>query len=526
MTDMAPPAATTPTWEDPTVHANRWKALGVLCLSLVLIVAGNSALNVAIPTLIRDLEATATEVQWIVDAYALVFAGLLLPAGAIGDRYGRKGAMQGGLLVFAVAAVMATFADSPSQIIVARAIMGIGAAFTMPATLSILTTVFAPKERGKAIAIWAGFAGAGGAIGPIISGLLLERFWFGSVFLINVPIIAVALIGGARLLPTSKDSRQRQLDPIGGLLSMAGLGALLFGIIEGPERGWTNGLTLTGFLVGAAALAGFVWWENRHEDPMLDLSWFRDPVFTVGAVTITLAFFAMFGVFFLSTQYFQFILGLTPLQAGLATLPVAAALVAVAPRSDSFVQRFGTRRVTSSGLAIVAGGLVWLAVTAVPDQRYLLLMPGLVLLGIGMALTTAPSTTLIMTSLPTDKAGVGSAVNDTVREVGGSLGIAILGSVFASVYKQSVVIPGLPAEAQAAARESVAAAFQVAANAPAALGEPLRAAAETGFTDGFSLAFYIGAGVVLSAALIILRALPEDTGRGNDAERRAEAAAS
>lgn len=519
------PATTDLAGIDPGVYERRYKTLAVLCLSLVLIVAGNSALNVAIPTLVRDLQASATELQWIVDAYAIVFAGLLLPAGALGDRYGRKGALQIGLGIFAAASLGATFVTDPGQLIAARALMGVGAAFVMPSTLSLLTTVFPPAERGRAIAIWAGFAGAGGAIGPILSGALLEQFWFGSVFFINLPIIAVALGAGAVLIPTSKEGAATRLDPVGGLLSMVGLGSLLFGIIEGPERGWTDPLTLAGFAVGVAALTAFVMWERRSDHPMLDLTWFRDRRFTVGAATIALAFFAMFGVFFLSTQYFQFLLAFSPLQAGLATLPLAVVLVAIAPRSAGFAERFGARPVVSTGLVVLSSGLFYLALASTPDQSYWVLMPGLMLLGAGMALTTAPSTTMILAGLPPAKAGVGSAVNDTVREIGGSLGVAILGSLFASTYRSELVTGALPAELAETARGSVGAALAIARQAPSPeLGQQLAASAGQAFADGFTFAFIVGGVVVLAAAAVVARFLPGKdeliAAAAADAERR------
>lgn len=496
---------------DPEVYDRRYRTLAVLCLSLILIVAANSALNVTLPTLVREIGATQTQLQWIVDAYSIVFAGLLLPAGAIGDRFGRKGSLQLGLVTFAVASLGATFAQNPEQLIALRAVMGIGAAFVMPATLSILTTVFPPAERGKAIAIWAGFAGAGGALGPIISGGLLEGFWWGSVFLVNIPIILVALAGGYRLVPTSRDAGRRPLDPVGGVLSMVGLGGLLFGIIEGPERGWTGPFTIAGFALAIVFLGAFVWWEHRSENPMLDLSWFRVPRFVVGSLTITLAFFAAFGVFFLATQYLQFVLDYSPLVAGVASLPLAVSLVIVAPRSAGLAERFGTRTVVPVGLLVVAAGLALFSVVSTPETDYPILVLPFVLVGIGMALTTAPSTTLILSTMTADKAGVGSAVNDTTREMGGSLGVAILGSIVASVYKSGLDVSRLPADVAAAAQRSVGAAIEVASRAPdPAVGQALAENARTAFTNGFSVAFVVAAGVAVAAAVLVRVLLPQD----------------
>ena len=494
----APPAI------DPHVYDRRWRILGVLCLSLVIIVAGNSSLNVALPTLVRELGATATQLQWIVDAYAIVFAATLLPAGAIGDRFGRKGALQTGLGIFAAAALAASFARDPVQVIAARTVMGIGAAFVMPATLSLLAVTFPPAERGRAIAIWAGFAGAGGAIGPLLSGLLLERFWWGSVFFINLPILLIAVIAGALIVPTSRDTQVRPLDPIGGLLSIVALAGLVFGIIEGPDRGWTDQITVAAFVTGVVASLVFVWWEGRSSHPMLNLSWFADRNFSVGSSTIMLAFFGAFGVFFLATQFFQFVQGYSPLRAAFSTMPIAISLIIVAPRSARLAERFGPNRVVSSGLLLVGMGLGLLSLTSVAGAPYLTIAPALVLFGCGMALTTAPSTTLILSAMPTDRAGVGSAVNDTTRELGGSLGVAVLGSIVASLYQARLPLERLPEQIRSPVTESLGAALAVARDAPNAhLGAELATAAKAAFVTGFRVAFLVaGIVAVLTAAMV------------------------
>src|SRR5437870_8680301 len=342
-------------------HSKRWWTLVVLCLSLVIVVVGNTVLNVALPTLVRELHASNSALQWVVDAYGLVFAGLLLTAGAIGDRFGRKGALTAGLLIFGGASTAAAFCSSSGQLTAFRAIMGIGAALIMPSTLSILTNVFPPHERARAIAIWAGLAGAGAAIGPIASGFLLEHFWWGSVFLVNLPVVALALIGGRFLIPSSKDPRQPPLDPVGALLSIAGLAALLYGIIEAPNHGWSSGTTLTFLGTGIAILAVFGAWELRSSHPMLDLRFFRNPQFSSACATINMVFFAMFGTFFLLTQYLQLVLGYSALEAGTRTLPMALTMMISAPMSARLVERFGSRKVVSSGLLIVAVGLLLLS---------------------------------------------------------------------------------------------------------------------------------------------------------------------
>jgi MFS transporter, DHA2 family, integral membrane protein len=495
------------------IYNRRWAVLAVMNLSLVLVVAGNSALNVALPTIVRDLGATSSELQWMVDAYALVFAGLLLPMGALGDRFGRKGLLQVGLVVFGLGALLAVFATEPWHLIATRSIMGVGGAMIMPATLSIIANVFPPEERTRAIAIWAGFAGAGAAIGPVLSGLLLEHFWFGSVFLVNLPIIAVALVSGAVLVPTSRDPRQRRLDPVGGLLSMVTLGSLLYAIIEGPDRGWTSPVTLGLFVVATVFGVVFVWWERHIDEPMLPIEQFRDPRFSMGVSAIGLTFFAMFGTFFVATQYLQFVLGYSPLEAGLATLPMAVMMVAIAPRSARLAAHYGRHRVMASGLVLVAVGMVILAQLS-PHSAYLNLAIGLMFLGGGMALTTAPATGAVMESMPLAKAGVGSAVNDTCREVGGSLGVAVLGSILASGYRSALDLdlsqaaPG----AAAAAQESVGGALGVAEQARGVIGDDLAnsiiASARQAFTDAMTPVFFCAAAVALLTAGLVLRFMP------------------
>jgi MFS transporter, DHA2 family, integral membrane protein len=496
-----------------TLDSRRWAVLAVMNLSLLLVVAGNSALNVALPTIVRDLGATSSELQWIVDAYALVFAGLLLPMGALGDRFGRKGMLQIGLVVFGTASLAAVFATEPWHLIATRSLMGVGGAMIMPATLSIIANVFPPHERSKAIAIWAGFAGAGAAVGPVMSGLLLEHFWFGSVFLVNLPIIALALVSGALLVPTSRDPRQRPLDPVGGLLSIVGLGTLLYAIIEGPDMGWTDGVTLGLFVVSAVVLIAFVRWEQRTDAPMLPMEQFRDRRFSVGTGTIGLTFFAMFGVFFVATQYLQFVLGYSPLEAGLATLPLAGMMVLIAPRSAGFAERFGRDKVMAVGLTTIATGMVVFSQLDV-DSPYLHLAIGLILMGGGMALTTAPATGSVMESMPLAKAGVGSAVNDTSREVGASLGVAVLGSILSSGYRSSLDIDlsQAPPEAAAAVRESVGAALGVAEQARPIVGDGIAdhviEAARGAFTNAMTPVFAVCAAVALLTAGLVLRFMP------------------
>jgi DHA2 family multidrug resistance protein-like MFS transporter len=493
----------TPLFEQPAIYAKRWFLLGIMCLSLVMVIMAVSGLNVAIPSIQRALGASASDLQWIVDSYAIIFAGLLLTAGAIGDRFGRKRALQGGLILFGLGSIIGTFADDVTMVIVARTVMGIGAAFVMPATLSIISAVFPPEERSKAIAVWAGFAGAGGALGPLVVGFLLTdwwifpAYWWGAAFLFNVVTVAIVLTAVSIWSPRSKDDEATPLDPVGAVLSVVGLAALLFGIIEGPVKGWTSPEVLAGFVTAIIGLVGFVWWELRTRHPMLPMRFFRNGGFSLGSGVITFAFFVMFGFFFLMTQFLQFVRGYSPLDAGVATLPLAIALVIVSPRSAALSEQLGASRVMGAGFFAVATGL---AVMTQVDaaSNYLLIALGLMFLGVGMGITVAPATGSIMSAVPLNKAGVGSAVNDTTREVGGALGIAVLGSIANSAYRSGVsdeVLAELPAEAAAAASESVGAAIQISANPtlPAEVAMRLGDEARTAFTEAFNTSLGIAA---------------------------------
>jgi DHA2 family multidrug resistance protein-like MFS transporter len=498
-----------PLHEQPEIHHRRWFLLSVLCLSLVMVVMSVSGLNVALPSMQQSLSANATDLQWIVDSYALIFAGLLLTAGAIGDRFGRKEALLGGLAIFAAGSVIGAFADSSSVVIISRAVSGIGAAFVMPATLSILTVIFPPEERGKAIALWAGFAGAGGALGPLLVGLLLTgwwivpSFWWGSAFVVNAVISGLVLVIAAVYLPRSKDDASTPLDPVGALLSLVGLAALLYGIIEGPERGWGDGLVVGAFVVAAVTLMIFVAWELRVEHPMLPMEFFRNHRFSTGSGIITFGFLVMFGFFFLITQYFQFVRGYSPLRAGVSTLPFALTMIVVAPRSDGLVKRFGLNKVVAGGFLAVAAGFGVLSLVT-PNTSYLVIVVALVLLAAGMATTVAPATGAIMSTIPMGKAGVGSAVNDTTRELGGALGIAALGSIVASAYRSNVDVSNLPPEAAEAAKESVGAAIGVSRSLDPDAGRSLIEHAGTAFTDAFNVAMAVSAVISIVIGVVVL----------------------
>ncbi|MBA3288465.1 MAG: DHA2 family efflux MFS transporter permease subunit [Acidimicrobiia bacterium] len=503
---------------DPEVYAKRWKTLAVLCASLIIVIVGNTVLNVALPTLQRPtdlggLGASNTAVQWVVDAYGLIFAGLLFTAAALGDRFGRKGALQAGLLIFAAGSVLGSMADSSGVLIAARAIMGIGAAFVMPSTLSILTNVFPARERAKAIAIWAGISGSGAAVGPIASGLLLEHYWWGSVFLVNLPIIAVAMIAGQRLVPKSKDATESPLDPIGALLSIVGLSALVYAIIEGPHHGWISAASVLWFGLAAVVLVAFGVWEWRTRHPMLDLRLFRNRRFAVSSGGITLVFFAMFGTFFMLSQYLQGVLEYSPLGASVRMLPFSVVMMAVAPQTPKLVARLGADRIGAAGLLLVTAGLIGTAMFR-PDTAYLQLAVTMGVLAGGMALTMTPMTTQLMASVPRDRAGMGSATNDTTRELGGALGVAVLGSLLTSQYTSGVssTVAGLPGDVREIAEGSIGGVRGLIEQGVLTGDQAGRilTSAKDAFVDGLSIAAIVAATVTFVAAIVVKRSLPSD----------------
>ncbi|HEY6891739.1 MAG TPA: DHA2 family efflux MFS transporter permease subunit, partial [Solirubrobacter sp.] len=413
---------------------SRWVALGVLCVSLLAIVIDNTIVNVALPTLARELDADLSQLQWVVDAYTLTFAGLLLLAGTLGDRFGRRRTLLAGLAVFGASSAAAASAGGVDALIAGRAVMGVGAALIMPATLSLLITVFADaRERALAVGLWAATAGLGVAIGPVAGGWLLDHFAWGSIFLVNVPLCVVAIAVGLRVVPESRDPAATRIDWLGAALSGVGLVALVWAIIEAPGKGWTSGPVLAAGTLAALTLTAFVIQQRRAAAPLLDLRLFRDPRFTAAGGTITILFFALFGFLFLSTQYLQFVLGFSPTAAGVRLLPYAGAMIVFATASAKLVAVFGTKRVATAGLLLFASGLA-IGATLAPDGGYARLALAFVLMGAGMGLAGAPATEAIMTSLPPERANIGSAVNDTSRELGGALGVAIVGSIMSSLY--------------------------------------------------------------------------------------------
>src|SRR5580692_6863017 len=495
-------------------------ALAVICLSVFVISVDATIVNVALPTLSRELNANTAQLQWIVDAYTLVMSGLLLSVGSLSDRYGRRGSLSSGLAAFAITSAIAAQVNSADALIAARAAMGVGAAVIFPTTLSLITNIFAdPIKRAKAIGLWAAMVGVGVAAGPITGGWLLEHFWWGSIFMVNVPVAVVAIVGGVLFIPTSRDPAAPRVDVPGLFLSAIGITALIYTVIEAPNWGWGSGRTAAGFALAIVVLAGFGMWEWRSSHPMLDVSVFANRRFSGGSLAVTAGFLTLFGFIFVITQYFQFIKSYTAFEAGVRLLPVAISIALASVLGPRLVEKIGTTAVVASGLAIFAAGLAW-ASTADAATPYLEIAAQMVLLGGGLGLTTAPATEAIMGSLSADKAGIGSAVNDTTRELGGTLGVAIAGSVFASVYSGRLgtapVLAGLPTQVSSAMRRSMAVAHEVIRQLPAQQAPAVRAAVNHAFLDGLRISTLVCAGIAVSAAVVVARLLPGRPGLETD----------
>ena len=511
------PAAGSPAARWPQGHPRRRQILLVLCLSLLVVVIDNTILNTALPTLARVLHAGTSSLQWIADAYTLCFAALLVPAGALGDRYGRRLSLVGGLAVFALGSAAAAFASGAGMLIAARVVMGLGAAFVMPATLSILNSVFPPRERPQAIAAWSAVAGVGIVIGPTLGGLLLSHFWWGSVFLINVPLVAVALAGVLLIVPETAEPGHHRLDFAGTLMIAGALFLLVDAIIEAPARGWTGAFTLAEAAGGLAGLGLFTWWELHIPDPLIDLRVFAVRAFSAAAASVTVIFFALFGSLFVLTQYLQLVHGYSPLSAGLRALPFAIAMAAVSPVSTVLAGRLGSRVVIPAGIALMGAGLLDLS-TAGVDTSYPPLAVAVAIMGAGMGLVMAPASTTIMTTVPAHQAGAGSAINDTIREVGGALGIAIVGSLAENVYRSrlgsTLAAAHVPQPVSHLATSSVAAADAVGRHLGGVTGGQLTAAAHTAFTTAMATGMRVAAVVALLAAIGAAFALPAQPAGG------------
>jgi EmrB/QacA subfamily drug resistance transporter len=491
------------------VHSQRWVILIILCLCLTVTGIDNTILNVAVPSIVRELGARGSQLQWLIDAYTIVFAGTLLTMGTLGDKYGRKLAMSLGLILFGGFSLMAALSQSSTQLIAARALMGLGGALIFPTTLSILTNTFDGAERARAIGIWAGVSGVGVAIGPLLGGLLLEHFWWGSVFLINVPVCATALIVGQFVLPNSRDPESSRFDLLGALFSILGLAGVLFAIIEAPNDGWGSPGVIAGFVLGFAFLGAFIWWELHTSHPMLELRFFRNPRFSAASSTIMLVYFALFGSTFLLTEYFQFVLGYSPLKSGAMTGAVAIGLIVAAPNAPRLVRLWGTKVVVVLGLSTLAAMLFCYTSGTLMSNAltgWLVRM----IYGAGLGLVVAPCTESIMGSLPKERAGVGSAVNDTTRQVGGALGVAILGSILAARYHSLIAsATGVSASVKSSAHDSIGKGIEAAkaATNPATANQ-IATLAKDSFLSAQRVAYIIAALVVCCAIGVTAKWLP------------------
>jgi EmrB/QacA subfamily drug resistance transporter len=490
--------------------------LFALLLAAFLVNLDTTLVNVALPAMVRQVHATTTQLQWVVDAYNLVFAALLLTFGSLSDRFGRKGMLLAGLVVAGAASLAGGFTTSAAQLIAARAVMGLGAAMTFPATLSLISNVFTERrERARAIGLWGAVAGVAIAMGPIVGGWLLQHYNWTAIFIAMAPVAAAAAIVVAFAVPTSKDPDAAAPDIPGLLLSSAAMALLVFTVIEAPSYGWAAARTLAGFAVSAVLLAAFIMRERRAAHPMLDVRLFRNLRFSAASGAVTVSFFTLFGFIFLMTQYFQFVRGYGPLATGVRLLPVALAVGVGSVAGTQLAVRAGTKLIVTTGLVAMAAFYGWVAATTSATLSYGVIAAQMVVYGLGMGLTSAPATESIMGAISRAKAGVGSAVNDSTRLVGGTLGVAVLGSVYASVYgsRLSATMPAaVPGPAATIAHQSVGAAYEAAGNIAAlghpALGLALHHASTNAFLHGLTIAVLVAGGVAAAGAILAVLFLP------------------
>ncbi|MHB8625371.1 MAG: MFS transporter [Aggregatilineales bacterium] len=493
----------------------RWFGLLFIGLAVLTISMDNTILNAALPSIAQQLGANTAELQWIVDVYVLIFAALLLSAGAIGDRFGRKKTLQIGLVWFAVDSIVSANAQSTGMLTLSRALVGVGGALILPATLSIVSATFHDKERPQAISIWATIFGAGIGLGPVLGGFLLEHFAWNSVFWINVPVCAVAFIGGTLLCGESKDAHPRPLDIPGVVLSIVGLFVLIYGIIEAGVRGWTDSLVLLSLGAGILILTVFAIWEARAPNPMLPIRFFKNPSFSVASLTLALVLFTQFGFFFFGSPYLQTIRGYSTFIAGLLLLPFPTTMTGMAALSPRLMRWLGIKRAVAFGVGIAAIAALYMALVFRPDTPYVAIAFGEFLLGLGIGSAFSPATNSIMGAVPINNAGVGLAMNDTNRQVGGAFGVAAMGTVLnlgyvssISALKDSPNLAGLPAATFAQIVSSVQSAHVVANTLPPAMAQAVIDAANQSFIVGLSHGFLVGAGALAAAFILVLTFLP------------------
>lgn len=490
-----------------------------MCFTVLLISLDTTVLNVALPTLVVDLHPTASGVQWIADSYILTEAVLLLFCGALGDRIGRRLVFLAGVAVFGAASLACALADSAGLLIAARSLTGLGGALLMPATLSIITAMFPPTERARAIGTWAGIGGIGTAAGPLLGGWLLQHFWWGSVFIINVPVAAAAFVGGVLFVSESRSPVPRSIDPVGVVLSAGGLAAITYSLIVAPDQGWGSTTVLTTLAAGLALMAVFVMWDRHRRQPLVDFALFRIPTFSTGLGAVTAAFFAMFAVSFLLSQYIQFVQGVSVFGVGLRFLPLAAGTLVGSNTATRLADRFGVRRVVVAGMTLVAAALVIYATLTVTSGALPILVAfGLV--GFGMGIVIAPASNAVMSSLPPDKVGVGSGLRSTVQLLGGSFGVAIIGNLVTTRYqaRTGAALQGplgrqLPAPVRAAVTSQIGDAVTAAEHLPAGVASQVRAVADSAFVSGVRLGSWVDVAVLVVAIAAVARYIPSSRPR-------------
>src|SRR5487761_121169 len=497
-----------------TIQRRRWVILGVVVVGLLAIVIDNTVLNVALKTIASPaakggIGASQSELEWAINSYTLVFAGLLFTFGVLGDRLGRKRVLMVGLVLFGIGSLLSAYSHSPDQLIAARAVMGLGGAAVMPQTLSIISNVFEPQERARAIGIWASAVGIGVAIGPVLGGLLLAHFWWGSVFLINVPVTVLGAIAVAILVPESRNREAGGIDYVGVLLSIAGLVLLVYGIVQGGDTGsWLGGDVLGPVLGGLAVLAFFGWYESRISHPSLDVRLFADRRLSASVGAIGLLFFGMGGVYFFTAFYLQNVRGYSALDAGLLTVPFAAGQLLLAPRSAGLVRRYGAKVVGTTGMAVMAVALGGYALLGTTTPIWVLAVI-FAIQGAGVGVAMPSTTSAVMDVLPRERAGAGSALTNTSRQNGVALGVAVLGSILAQAYRSQLQpsLSGLSPAVRNAASQSIAA-TQATAQQIGTAGRGLLAPANTAFTDAMHVTTIVAALIALAGALAVLRWMP------------------
>ncbi|HAP76478.1 MAG TPA: MFS transporter [Acidimicrobiaceae bacterium] len=507
---------------DPQVQAltvvadrrQRRLILIAMCVGLVAVIASMSGLNVAQQQLAADLDATQNMLLWIINGYTMVLAALLLPVGAIGDRWGRKHILLAGLVVFAVASIAAATATSAMVLLMARLVAGAGAAMIMPVTLSVVTSSFPDDERAGAIGVWAGFAGAGGILGLFFSAAMVDLVSWRWLFAMPLTLCAVSFVMTSVVVKNSREVHEHRFDLGGGLLSAVAIGGLVLAFHEGPEHGWAEPLTVLGIVAGVVGVLAFVWWELRHPAPLLDVRLFRNRALASGSTNLLIVFAVMFGLFLVLVQFLQAVLGYSALKAAAGLLPMALILMPLSSQAPKLAQRFGTRRLLIVGTSVVTCGLVASATLPSIDGGYLSVLPALLLIGLGMGMVMTPSTVAITEALPAEKQGVASALNDTVREVGGAIGVALLGSVLSAGYRSGVadVAATLPPELGDVVKGGIGQTLAVAPQLGDA-GAPVVAAARQAFVDGWHQSMWVGAVIAVGAVVLLVVRGPKDMER-------------